>query len=196
MAELNFEEELILENGRVCLKPLNVEHIPDLTPIAIKHPKLLQYSPPKFGTAEHLATYVKNNLTLRIQHKKYPFVIYDKKAEAIAGSTSFLNISQKDLRLEIGSTWLAEAFQRTGLNRNCKFLLLQYVFETLDFERVEFKTDGRNKQSQTAILALGAKYEGALRSHTVMSDGHRRDTLYYSILKNEWAAVKKRLQPN
>jgi RimJ/RimL family protein N-acetyltransferase len=121
---------------------------------------------------------------------KYSFAIFDKEIEKYAGSTSFGNISNSDQRLEIGWTWIGKEFQRTGLNRNCKFLLLQYCFKILEFERVEFKTDSRNLQSRKAIEEIGGTLEGEFRSHSIMSDGHRRNTVYYSILKNEWPALK------
>ena len=115
---------------------------------------------------------------------------FDKEKDQYAGSTSFLNISNHDLRLEIGATWYGKSFQRTGLNRNCKFLLLTYVFETLGFERVAFRTDSRNIQSQTAIMKIGGKLEGSLKSHTLMLDGFRRDTVCFAILKSEWPKIK------
>ncbi|NKI33028.1 GNAT family N-acetyltransferase [Croceivirga thetidis] len=187
---LDFKENIVLENRRVRIEPLELRHIDFLIPIALKHPDLLKYSPPKFGTEEFLKAYVENNIALRTQNLKYPFAIYDKEQKSYAGSSSFMNISQRDLRLEIGSTWLGEDFQRTGLNRNCKFLMMQYVFEELKFERLEFKTDKRNLQSQNAIEQIGGVYEGTLRSHTLMSDGFRRDTVYYSILKDDWPEIK------
>jgi len=121
---------------------------------------------------------------------RYAFAIYDKRIDAYAGSTSFGNISLKNSRVEIGWTWIGKAFQRTGLNRNCKYLLLSYAFEKLQCKRVELKTDSRNKQSWNAIEAIGAQHEGVLRSHTLMNDGYRRDTAYFSILDSEWPNVK------
>lgn len=189
--DLNFSADIVLENERVILSPLSNEHFKALLPISIANPNLLQYSPSPFGIENSL----KENFTIALEsrknHKRYPFVIYDKLKAEFAGSTSFLNISNHDKRLEIGATWLGPDFQRTGLNRNCKFLLLQYIFEVLKFERAELKTDSRNIQSQTAIKAIGAKLEGALRSHTLMLDGYRRDTVYFSILKNEWNSIKE-----
>jgi len=189
--QLDFKQDLVLENNRVRLTPLSVNHINDLSHVVINNPDILKYSPPKFGTVDLLKVYVNTNVTLRENSQKYPFAIFDKIKEMYAGSTSYMNISQKDLRLEIGSTWIGKSFQRSGLNRNCKFLLMQYAFEVLRIERLEFKTDKRNIQSQTAIEAIGGRYEGLLRSHTVMSDGFRRDTVCYSILNNEWPAIKK-----
>ena len=151
----------------------------------------MKYSPPKFGTVDSLKKYIIRYTKMRTQHLIYAFAIYDKRKGAYAGSTSFMNISQVDKCLEIGSTWIGKTFQRTGLNRNCKFLLMEYVFETLKFERLELRTDERNIQSQTAIKAIGGQYEGTHRSHLLMSDGFRRNTVCFSILKNEWEGIRK-----
>ncbi|WP_369049502.1 GNAT family N-acetyltransferase [Tenacibaculum sp. UWU-22] len=188
--KLNFEENIILENKNVRIEPLDLKHIEPLSQIAIKQPDLLKYSPPKFGTYQLLSEYVEKNIDLRKRFLKYPFAIYDKKKMLYAGSTSYLNISQENQRIEIGATWIGREFQKTGLNHNCKFLLIKYVFEKLNFERLEFKTDKRNLQSQRAIERIGGIYEGLLRSHTLMSDGFRRDTVCYSILKSEWKGIK------
>lgn len=188
--KLDFDTNIHLENERVRLEPLTLEHIDVLIPIAINNPNLLQYSPPKFGTADYLKDYIERYVKMRTQHLIYAFAIFDKEKQRYAGSTSFMNISQFDQRLEIGSTWIGKTFQRTGLNRHCKYLLMQYVFEVLEFERLELRTDERNLQSQTAIKAIGGQYEGTLRSHLLMSDGHRRNTICYSILKNEWPQIK------
>ena len=188
--DLDFSKSIILENERVRIEPLILSHYNLLTHIVVDNPDLLRYSPAKFGTLNLLKEYIENNVLLRGCCKKYPFVIFDKECQEYAGSTSFLNISNKDERLEIGSTWIGEKYQKTGLNRNCKLLLMTYAFEELKAVRLEFKTDGRNKQSQKAIEGIGAKYEGILRSHTVMPDGYRRDTVYYSVLKDEWNGVK------
>jgi RimJ/RimL family protein N-acetyltransferase len=95
--------------------------------------------------------------------------------------------------LEIGATWLAKNYQGTGVNKTCKFLLIRFAFEELNYERVELKTDVLNQQSRKAILKIGAVEEGILRSHILIHDGRRRDTIYYSILKNEWEDVKKNI---
>lgn len=189
--KLNYRENIILENKRVRIEPLEHRHIENLLGIVLKNPNLLKYSPPRFGTPELLLEYINKSLSLREKKMKYPFVIFDKNINNYAGSTSYLNISEDNQRLEIGSTWIGKEFQKTGLNRNCKFLLMQHVFEVLKFKRIEFKTDKRNLQSQKAIEAIGGKFEGALRSHTLMADGFRRDTACYSVLKNEWKGIKE-----
>ncbi len=124
-----------------------------------------------------------------------PLMVMDfenlKTANQYAGSTSFYAVSNKDERLAIGATWIGKPFQRTGLNRNMKFLMMQYAFETLNFARVELHTDARNQQSREAIKGIGGIEEGILRHFTVMTDGFRRDTVCFSILKNEWTDLKQ-----
>ncbi len=187
----NFDQNIILENERVRLEPLQKEHMDILRPIAEKHPTLLTYSPTPFGNKDLFETYFEVAFKAKKNLIRYPFIIYDKQAGAFAGSTSYGAISNKDLRLEIGWTWLSKEFQGTGLNKYCKFLLLEYAFEKLQWERVELKTDSRNLQSRRAMEKIGAKFEGELRSHTLMPDGYRRNTVYYSILRDEWPGLKQ-----
>lgn len=187
---LDFKSEIILENSRVRIEPLKEFHLDYLLPIALNHPDLLQFSPSVFGSESNLKLYIENALDAHSKKKRFPFVIFDKNSKKFIGSTSFGNISNHDQRLEIGWTWIEKKSQGTGLNKHCKFLLLQYIFEVLEFERVELKTDARNLQSRKAIEKIGAKFEGELRSHTLMLDGHRRDTVYYSIIKGEWIEIK------
>lgn len=189
---MNLEQEIILENEQVKLVPLHEKHFVDLLPIALKYPDLIQFSPSLFGSEIHLRTYVRDALTARFEEAtRYPFVILDKNKNRIVGSTSFGNISTKNLRLDIGWTWLDKAVQGTGLNKNIKFLMLQHTFEELQFERVQFNIDSRNQQSRKAVEKIGAQLEGLLRSHTVMPDGFRRTTACYSILRSEWEGLKK-----
>ena len=183
---MNFTENIVLENKRVRLEPLSEIHLNELVPITINHPNLLQYSPSPFGTEEFLKENIQKAIKSRVDQQRYPFAIFDKLNNRFIGSTSFGNISIKDKRLEIGWTWIDENLQGTGLNKYCKHLMLSYAFENLSMERVEFKTDNRNIQSKKAIEKIGGMFEGILRSHTLMLDGFRRDTAYYSILKNEW----------
>ena len=188
--KFNCKDRISLENERTKLEPLEWRHMDELLPIAIQHPDLLRYSPSQFGTEAALRKYIEAALKQRNKNIRYPFAIYDKEIGKYVGSTSYGNISNPNQRIEIGWTWLDKNRQRTGLNRNNKFLMLRYAFEHLQFERVEFKTDSRNEQSRKAIKGIGATYEGTLRSHTLMSDGYRRDTVYYGILKTEWQEIK------
>ncbi|MEQ8239261.1 MAG: GNAT family protein [Cyclobacteriaceae bacterium] len=174
-----------LENERVRLTPLASDDLEKLLPIAVAYPDLLQYSPSAFGNRQALSDYIATSLASR-----KPFLIFDKKTSAYAGSSSYTNVSEYDKRLEIGWTWLSPDFHGTGLNKAVKFLMLSYAFETLKYERVEFKIDSRNTKSRVAVEKIGAVFEGELRSHTLMLDGHRRNTCFYSILRPEWLGLK------
>ena len=154
LEEMNFTENIVLENDRVRLEPLGKNHLNELLPIAIKYPDLLQYSPSPFGTRELLEENISKAITSRIDKQRYPFAIFNKLNNRFVGSTSFRNISTKDKRLEIGWTWIDKESQGTGLNKYCKHLLLSYAFEKLIMQRVEFKTDNRNNQSKKAIQKL------------------------------------------
>ena len=191
MPSFDFSKNIVLESDRARLEPLTLDHVVQLKQISIAHPELLVYSPSPFGGIQGIRKYVEQALEQKEAKQRYPFAVYDYHREAYAGSTSFMAISNKDLRLEIGSTWIGPEFQRSGLNRMMKFVMLSYAFEALGFERVEFKTDSRNIQSLTAIKAIGGVEEGTLRNHTVLMDGYRRDTVYFSILKSEWPQVKE-----
>jgi RimJ/RimL family protein N-acetyltransferase len=182
----NFETDIELSNDRAHIRPLTMNYIQQLLPVATAHQDLVQYSPTLIYTDELLLNYIAQATEDRKNLLRYAFVIWDKQKMEYAGSTSFLNISNKDKRLEIGHTWIGKNFQGTGLNAKVKALLLNYAFKNLEFERVEFKTDERNATSRKALEKLGAVYEGTLRSHMLMTDGFRRNSVYYSILKNEW----------
>ena len=121
---------------------------------------------------------------------RMPFAIIDKESGQIAGSSSMGNISYHDLRLEIGWSWLGPAFRSTGLNRHAKYAMMLYAFEQLHFERVEFKTDVQNARARKGLEKIGGVEEGILRSHMTMWNNRRRTSVYYSVLKNEWPALK------
>ena len=190
MKQFDLKEDIILEDERVLLSPLQEVHIKALLPIAEKYPDLLRYSPSKFGLEEHLVNYVNTAIEGRRQGLRYPFVIFDKQNKIYAGSTSFGNIVNSHRRLEIGWTWISEDLQRTGLNRHNKFLMLSYAFDEIEFNRVEFRIDSRNAKSRSAVEAIGGQFEGELRQHTLMPDGFKRNTVYYSILQQEWSTIR------
>ena len=123
-----------------------------------------------------------------------PFAVTDLRSGKIAGSTSYLNIVPAQKRLEIGWTWYAKPFWAGAVNPSCKLLLMQHAFETLKWIRVELKCDARNARSRDAIARLGAKEEGTLRHHMILPDGHLRDTVYFSVLAEEWPGVKHGLE--
>lgn len=185
-----FEEDIILENNALVLQPISINDIDNLLAIATADKTLLQFSPKQVYTKELLTEYIETAIKLRNNNSRYSFSIFNKYENCYMGSTSFLNIFNTDDRLEIGATWIGKQFQGTGLNRQCKFLMLQYAFDVVNAYRVEFKTDERNLQSRKAIEKIGGKFEGVLRKHSIMYDGFRRNTFCYSILKPEWEIMK------
>jgi N-acetyltransferase len=189
--DFDFTKNIVLENERVLLRPLTVMDFENLKAAAASDPNLLRYSPRTIDTSEKLAFYIQTAFELRVKQDRYTFSVFDKKENQYAGSTSFYAVSNYDERIGIGATWIGKPFQRTGLNRNMKFLMMQYAFEILDFERVELHTDERNQQSRQAIKGIGGIEEGILRHLTVMSDGFRRNTVCFGVLKNEWEGLKQ-----
>lgn len=186
--------DIVLENERVLIESMHkMEHCDVLKKIAIGHPEILTYSPSEFHTEALFHSYMNQALDQSKAGQRCIFRVYDKLKGEYAGSSSFGNISDKNERIEIGWTWIGKSFQKTGLNRNMKLLMMEYAFDQLKAKRVELKADARNEQSRTAMEGIGVTYEGCLREHTVMSDGFRRDTVYYSILAGEWPDIRRKL---
>ncbi|GAA5220109.1 GNAT family N-acetyltransferase [Membranihabitans marinus] len=142
---------------------------------------------------DKMEAYIEEALRQKSMNRAYPMVVVEKSSDEIIGCTRFCNAEQSHRRLEIGYTWYAEQFQRTIVNTECKFLLLQYAFEYLDCIAVEFRTHWHNRDSRRAIERLGAKQDGVLRNHRIDRDGCLRDTVVYSIIDQEWPTVKKSL---
>jgi RimJ/RimL family protein N-acetyltransferase len=192
---MNFHtsKEIILENERVLLRPLKTEDRSHLLGFSLKEPELWTYSLTPAHGEKHLDSYLALAETKKEQGNSYPFIVFDKKANAYAGSTRFYDIQPIHNTVQLGYTWYGKDFQRTGLNQNCKYLLLEFAFETIGVERVEFRADAQNARSVTAMKNLGCTYEGILRSNCA-SLTDRRDSIVLSILKNEWYdAVKPSL---
>lgn len=143
---------------------------------------------------ENTQLWLDTALEMQKQEKAIPFAVRSLLNGEIIGSTRYCNIDHNNKRLEIGYTWYAKSAQRSAVNTECKLLLLSHAFEVFECNAVEFRTDWFNRTSQTAVERLGAKRDGVLRSHTILPDGRVRDTVVYSILKNEWPGVKKNLQ--
>ena len=187
--EFSFSEHIILENAAVLLRPLEKEDFKELSGISYDY-EIWRFNVSRCMNNDELISHINSILEEKRRERIYPFIIIDKKKQLTAGSSSFSNISNRDKRLEIGGSWLGRNFQGTGLNINAKYLMINYAFETLGFERVEFKTDVLNLQARKSLKKIGAVEEGVLRSHTLMQDGRRRDTIYYSILHSEWEKIK------
>ena len=179
-----------LETDIVKLSLLDLSNYKHLIEIG-KQDSLIQYSPSKVDTPEDLKDYVQTAVDGYYNKTTIPFIIYDKRAQAYAGSTRFGLINWKNKILHIGWTWIGKQFQGTGLNTHMKFLMLRYAFETLNFDKVEFRVDERNLASRKAVEKLNAKLEGILRKDTLMLDGFKRSTYCYGILKEEWLNIKQ-----
>ncbi|GAB3230962.1 GNAT family protein [Hymenobacter seoulensis] len=187
---MNFSRCITLENSRVRLRPLELTDFDDLKEVAFD-PAIWQYMlTPAPQNSVELAAWLTESVREREAGRRYPFAIIDRASGRVVGSTSYGNLALSDCRLEIGWTWLGRAYQRTGLNRAAKHLLLKYAFGELGCERVELKTDARNWQSRDAMRRMGATEEGTLRSHMKTQGGLRRDTVYFSILKPEWDQLR------
>lgn len=187
----DFARDFDLKDDRVYLRPLVPEDSENLWPIAQQGEELVMYSPIHVHTKEHLKSYVEKTLSERDKGWRFAFSIYDRQANKYAGSTSFGDVSNNNKSLEIGWTWIGKEYQRTGLNRHCKYLMMRYAFDSLRFHRIQFRIDERNAQSRTAVEAIGGKLEGTHRSDVLMMDGQYRNTCYYSILDSEWPAIKE-----
>ncbi len=146
------------------------------------------------NTRESMQQYVDAALADAAAGKALPFVTIDRQSGRIIGSTRFANIDAANRRVEIGWTWLTPAFQRTRANTEAKHLMLAHAFDVWKCVRVELKTDVLNEKSRAAMLRIGAREEGVLRKHVIAYGGRFRDTVYYSILDNEWPAVDAGLQ--
>lgn len=181
-----------LENNRVKLSLLDLSNYKHLESIA-QQKDLIYYSPSDISTPKKLRDYVQLAVDGYYHKIVIPFIVFDKATQTYAGSTRFGLINWKNKLLHIGWTWIGHEFQGTGLNVNMKFLMLQYAFETLEFEKVEFRVDDRNNKSRRAVEKLGATLEGILRKDVPMKDGYRRNTCCYGILKEEWPDIKAEL---
>jgi len=182
----DFSTDYILEDDLVQLRPLTKQDFEMLLPFALQEPEIWKYSLIPINGEEGLKTYLDFALTAREEKKEYPFVVFDKRQQKYAGSTRFYDISLNYQSLQLGFTWYGKDFQGTGLNKHCKFLLLEFAFEKMGMERVEFRANNNNKRSIAAMQSIGCKIEGVLRNHVPLPDGNRRDSIILSILKDEW----------
>jgi RimJ/RimL family protein N-acetyltransferase len=186
-------QPIVLEGRTVRLEPLATGHEPALL-AAAQDERIWRFTIHDPRTPELMHDYVRSALSDRDRGEALPFAVYHREADRVIGATRYHSISAPNRGVEIGFTWYAPEFWRTRVNTECKYLLLCHAFDVLGCIRVELKTDGRNDRSREAILRLGAREEGTLRSKVIMRDGHRRDSVYFSILDHEWPAVKERLE--
>jgi RimJ/RimL family protein N-acetyltransferase len=180
---------LILQTEKVILRPMISEDYNSFERLT-EDGSMWIYFTSDLSVKNELHIWIDTALDEIRNKSRLAFTIIDKSSGNPIGSTSFGNISERDKRIEIGWTWISKEFQGKGINGQIKYLMLKYAFETIDIERVEIKTDVLNLPARKALLRIGAKEEGVLRSHSLMTHGRRRDTIYYSILRSEWEAIK------
>jgi N-acetyltransferase len=186
-------EDFVIGNSQVKLRLITEGDLPGLEKVAFDD-DIWRFFLSYGGDSAGLRTFVSTSLADLKSGFRIPFVVESPSTGEIMGSTSFANISPRDKRLEIGWSWLGKAYQGSGINTQVKFALMRFAFDALQYERVEFKTDVLNKQARAALIKIGATEEGVLRSHTLMPGGRRRDTIYYSVLRQEWSKVAAQLR--
>jgi RimJ/RimL family protein N-acetyltransferase len=186
-------DPVVLEGSSVRLEPMTLDHLGGLTEVGLD-PEIWRLTTVMIQTAEEMRGYVESALELQRAGATLPFVTIERSTGRVVGSTRFGNYDPANRRIEIGWTWIARPWQRTAVNTEAKYLMLTHAFEKLHCVRVELKTDVLNSPSRQAMLRIGAREEGILRKHTLMWTGRYRDSIYYSILDEEWPDVKKQLE--
>jgi len=184
-------DRVTLDGRFVRLEPLEERHRELVRPAA-QHPEIFTVTTSALGLL--FDPYIDNALKRSASGPELAFVVWHKAMDRPVGMTRYLNIEEPHRKLEIGSTWYEPSVWAGAVNPECKLLLMRHAFETLGFNRVEYKTDLRNGRSRAAILKLGAKQEGILRKHMIMADGHVRDSVYFSVIDEEWPGVKAGLE--
>lgn len=187
----DFRDEIILENERVLLRPLQVSDASLLGHYVNEEPDLWQYSLAAITNTKDVEKYIQAAIEARENKTSYAFIVFDKLLNTYVGCTRFYDIQLNFQTTQIGYTWYSKKCWGTKLNENCKFLLLQLAFDKMGFERVEFRADNNNKRSIAAMQKIGCAVEGVLRNHLPMPNGKRRDSIVLSILKEDWNASLK-----
>lgn len=185
-------DPLVLEGSVIRLEPLGLHHVDALYAVGTD-PSLWALTLSRVNALADMESYVAQALADQRDGTALPFATVERSTGRVIGSTRYMNISPAHLRVEIGSTWIAPPWQRTGVNTEAKLLMLRHAFDSLGCRRVELKTSALNMRSRTAMLRIGAVEEGTLRRHMVNPDGSARDSVYYSILDSEWPAARQRL---
>lgn len=195
VSPLNIIMPITLEGSVVRLEPLRREHGELLWEAANDAlDDIFRWIPYRMQTLEDFETWVEKSHGEQQRGESVVFATVDRRSGRMIGSTRFMNIDRVNRRVEIGSTWIVPAWQRTAVNTEAKYLMLRHAFEVWQCMRVELKTDALNQKSRNAILRIGAKEEGTLRKHLITWTGRVRDTVYFSILDTEWPEGKVRLE--
>lgn len=194
MINFDFNEDYILENDFVRLEPLSAKHYEELLEYTLNEPEIWEYSMVKCDTPENLNKYIGIATQKRIDQKEYTFAVFDKKKQKFVGATRYCDIFLDSNRLQMGYTWYGKEHQGTGVNKHCKWLLLEFAFEKMQMVRIEFRAYTENLRSINALLSIGCSVDGVLRSNAICpKTGVRRDTMVLSILNNEWNETVKQM---
>ena len=191
LQNFDFNQDYSLENERVLLRPLVVSDLPYLEKYVLEEPDLWQFSLVAIQDKADLEKYIHDAIEARNQKTAYPFIVFDQLSQTYVGVTRFYDIQLAFATTQLGYTWYSKKVWGTGLNQACKFLLLEFAFDQMGFERVEFRADNNNKRSIAAMQKIGCSVEGVLRNHLPMPGGKRRDSIVLSILKEEWETKVK-----
>jgi RimJ/RimL family protein N-acetyltransferase len=192
MTPRSYFAKATLTGARVRLEPLSVKHLADLSAAGTSE-DMWRFLPTEHHAPGSMLAFITDALQLFEKSAAVPFATIDLATMTAVGSTRFHFIEEKQRRLEIGVTWLSPHFQRSHANTETKFLQLWYAFEVLGCRRVEFKADADNMKSRAALLRLGAREEGFFRKHMIYPDGRNRDSVYFSIIDDDWGDCKNRL---
>lgn len=184
------QSDIILENEKVLLLPFENERNSELKEI-IFDDEIWKYMGMYVRNDSDFENYIQNTLKQKTDGICYPFLIIDKASNKVAGSTRYGYLNHDSQKCEIGWTWYGTAFQGTGLNKACKYELLNFGFENIQFRRIQFSADLENKKSQKAIEKLGALKEGIFRNNYIDAEGKSKDDVYYSIILEEWNSTRK-----
>ena len=190
---MQFLSPITLKGHFANIEPLSLEHH-DALIAAVSDGKLWKLWYTSIPKPENMRAEIERRLHLQQQGSMLPFVIRRNDTGALCGMTTYMNADAANRRVEIGSTWYAASAQRTGINTECKLMMLTHAFEDMHCIAVEFRTHWMNQQSRAAITRLGAKQDGILRNHQRMPDGSLRDTVVFSIIESEWPSVRRHLQ--
>jgi RimJ/RimL family protein N-acetyltransferase len=186
-------EPVTLEGRLVRLEPLGLDHVPGLAEIGLD-PAIWRWTIARPSNEDDLRAWASTAIAARDTGSELPFATIDVATGRPIGSTRYLNYVPEHRRVEIGWTWVAASWQRTGANREAKLLMLDHAFGTLGCRRVEFKTDSNNEKSRAALLGIGATFEGIFRKHMVTPGEGVRHSAYYSVIDDEWPHVRARLE--
>ena len=193
--KFDFKEKYILENEFVKLQPLEYADFDVLLEYSENEPEIWEFNSGGANGKKNLEKYIANAIKNRESEKEYPFIVFDKKIGKFVGSTRFYGIFLEMKTIEIGYTWYGKKFQGSGINKNCKHLLLEFAFEKLEMERVAFAANSKNERSLNAMKSIGCVVEGVLRNCSTDAKGERIDATRLSIIKTEWnETVKEKLK--